>query len=353
MTKRKLTFSRAINEALHEAMRQDKNVICYGLGVDDPKGVFGTTLGLKEKFGSERVFDMPTSENAMTGIAIGASLNGIRPVMTHQRLDFFLLAMDQLVNNAAKWRYMFGGKRSVPITIRLILGRGWGQGPTHSQNLQAWFAHIPGIKVVVPTTAVDAKGLLLSSIFDPDPVVFLEHRWLHNLVGNVPKGDMRIPLGKAQLLKKGSALTIVSFSYMTIEALRALEVLNKNGVDCDLIDLRTLCPLDWETIFASVKKTGRLLVLDTANETCSVAGEIVARVSMELFGVLKTAIRRIALPDIPSPTSPALSKAFYKGAEDIVKVIAEMLKKDISIEDLSKQNTCPHDVPGDWFKGPF
>ncbi len=353
MTERKLTFSGAVNEALHQAMQQDRNVICYGLGVDDPKGVFGTTLGLKEKFGPKRVFDMPTSENAMTGIAIGASLNGIRPVMTHQRLDFFLLAMDQLVNNAAKWRYMFGGKRSIPITIRLILGRGWGQGPTHSQNLQAWFAHIPGLKVVMPTTAADAKGLLLSSIFDPDPVVFLEHRWLHNLIGDVPQGDARVPFGKAQLLNKGNDVTIVSFSYMTIEALHTMELLKKNGVNCDLIDLRTICPLDWESVFTSVKKTGRLLVLDTSNETCSVAGEIVARVSMELFGALKSAPVRMALPDFPSPTSPALSKAFYQGAEDIVKAVAGMLGKKISIDDLKKQHTSPHDVPGDWFKGPF
>jgi len=353
MEQRKLKFSSAVNDALCAAMRQNKSVICYGLGVDDPKGVFGTTLGLKEEFGPERVFDMPTSENAMTGIAIGAALNGIRPVMTHQRLDFFLLAMDQLVNNAAKWHYMFGGKRSVPITIRLILGRGWGQGPTHSQNLQAWFTHIPGLKVVVPATASDAKGLLLSSIFDPDPVVFLEHRWLHNLEGNVPSGDHRVPLGKANVLKQGDALTVVSFSYMTIEALHAVEILNKNGISCDLIDLRTLCPLDWEAIFSSVKRTGRLVVLDTANETCSVSGEIVARVSMELFASLKAAPKRLALCDAPSPTSPALTKAFYKGAQDIVKVVSQMLNKDIFAEELNKERTCPHDVPGDWFKGPF
>jgi pyruvate dehydrogenase E1 component beta subunit len=152
------------------------------LGVTDPKGVFGTTTGLEEKFGSNRVFDMPTSENAMTGIGIGVSLNGFRPVMTHQRLDFALLSLDQIINNAAKWRFMFGGTRGVPITIRLIIGRGWGQGPTHSQNLHALFSHIPGLKVVMPSTAKDAKGLLLSSIFDPDPVIFLENRWLHNMV---------------------------------------------------------------------------------------------------------------------------------------------------------------------------
>jgi pyruvate dehydrogenase E1 component beta subunit len=192
-----LTFASAINDALATAMASDSKVICFGLGTDDPKGIFGTTLGLKERFGGERVFDMPTAENSMTGIAVGAALSGLRPVMTHQRLDFALLSMDQLVNNAAKWRFMFGGKRSVPLTVRMILGRGWGQGPTHSQNLQAWFAHIPGLKVVMPATAEDAKGLLLSSIFDEDPVIFLEHRWLHNMKGEVATGDYRTPIGKS------------------------------------------------------------------------------------------------------------------------------------------------------------
>ena len=162
----KIKFSEAINQALHKAMSIDENVICFGLGVNDPKTIFSTTKGLEEKFGSNRVFDVPTSENALTGIGIGASMNGIKPVMTHQRLDFFLLAMDQLVNSAAKWHYMFGSQVSIPITIRLILGRGWGQGPTHSQNLQSWFAHIPGLKVVMPSTPQDARDLLINSIFD-------------------------------------------------------------------------------------------------------------------------------------------------------------------------------------------
>ena len=207
-----MTFAEAINQALTVAMTQDPNVVCYGLGVDDPKGVFGTTLGLQEKFGPERVFDIPTSENAMTGIGIGAALYGLRPVMVHQRLDFALLSMDQLVNNAAKWRFMFGGHRGVPLTVRMVLGRGWGQGPTHSQNLQAWFAHVPGLKVVMPSTADDAKGLLLSSIFDDNPVVFLEHRWLHNVEGVVPEGDHRGPIGKARRLPEGGDLTIGSMS---------------------------------------------------------------------------------------------------------------------------------------------
>jgi acetoin:2,6-dichlorophenolindophenol oxidoreductase subunit beta len=351
--KRRMTFAQAINEALKQAMEIDPSVICYGLGVDDPKRVFGTTIGLKEKFGSERVFDMPASENAMTGVAIGASLNGIRPVMTNQRVDFFLLAMDQLVNNAAKWYYMFGGQKSVPITLRLLIGHGWGQGPTHSQNLQSWFAHIPGLKVVMPTTAADAKGLLLSSIFDDNPVVFLEHRWLHNLEGEVEEEPVRVPIGKANILNSGNDLTIVSLSYMTIEALHALDYIKSKGIGIDLIDLRSIQPTDWETIFISVKKTGRLLALDTGPATCSFAGEIVARVSMELFSILKTAPRRIAQPDFPSPTSFALTKGFYKCSEDIVRTVGEMLNIELDPVVVSSKRSTFHDVPGDWFKGPF
>tara|TARA_B100001250_G_C19811734_1_gene796023 strand:+ start:792 stop:1847 length:1056 start_codon:yes stop_codon:yes gene_type:complete len=346
-------YSEAINEALSTAIEIDKSVICYGLGVPDPKGVFGTTQGLQEKFGKERVFDMPTSENAMTGVAIGASLNGIRPVVVHQRLDFFLLAMDQLVNNAAKWHYMFGGQSSVPITIRLIIGRGWGQGPTHSQNLQAIFAHIPGLKVVMPATAADAKGLLLSSIFDNNPVIFLEHRWLHNLEGDVPKGNYRIPIGKANYLTRGSDITIVSLSYMTIEALHAVDALEKEGISCDLIDLRTIKPIDFDPIITSVKKTGRLLALDTGVRTGSIAGEIIARVSIESFDSLIQPPERITLPDFPTPTSSELTRDFYRRTENIIDVVSNMLGRNLVGNKLIDRGNLPHDVPGEWFKGPF
>ena len=242
-------------------MELDPKVLCYGLGVDDPKHIFGTTYGLKERFGGDRVFDMPTSENAMTGVAIGAGLAGYRSIMVHQRLDFFLLAMDQLVNSAAKWHYMFGGQNSVPIVIRLIIGRGWGQGPTHSQSLQSWFAHIPGLKVVMPSSPRDAKGLLLSSIFDEDPVIFLEHRWLHNQEeSEIPIGDFRVPLGKANVFQEGSDITVVGMSYMNTEALIASKYLTKQGISCELLDLRSINPIDWITIIESVKKTKRLMV---------------------------------------------------------------------------------------------
>lgn len=347
------TFANAVNDALATAMALDESVICYGLGADDPKGVFGTMLGLQERFGPERVFDMPTSENAMTGIGVGAALYGLRPVLTHQRLDFALLTMDQLVNNAAKWRFMFGGKRGVPLTVRMILGRGWGQGPTHSQNLQAWFAHVSGLKVVMPATAEDAKGLLMASIFDDDPVIFLEHRWLHNLHGDVPDGDYRGPLGCARLMRNGGDATVVSMSYMTIEAVHALDHLATQGVNCDLIDLRTVRPLDWEAVLASVRRTGRLLVLDTGNMTGSLAGEIVARVATECWGTLKCAPQRLAMPDFPEATSPALTKGYHVRAEHIAERIGAMLGKKVEFQSLVDQRKHPHDVPGDWFSGPF
>lgn len=350
---RTLTMVQALNEAMHLAMEMDRKVICFGLGVDDPRRIFNTTAKLAERFGPDRVFDTPTSENAMTGIGIGASFTGIRPVMVHQRLDFFLLAMDQLVNTAAKWHYMFGGQQTVPITIRLMIGHGWGQGPTHSQNLQAWFAHIPGLKVVMPTTPADAKGLLLASIFDDNPVVFLEHRWCHNIEGHVPDGDIREELGKARKVREGTDVTIVALSYMVVEAIHASDFLDRQGVSVEVIDLRSVQPLDWPTVMESVRKTGRLLALDTAQETCSVSSEVVARVSMELHSCLKCAPRRIGQPDFPSPTSFALTKAYYKGAEAIVEAVGSMMSRSFDDSHLANRKLHPHDVPGDWFKGPF
>ena len=350
---RQITFAKAVNEALHEAMHADRNVVCFGLGVDDPKAVFGTTAGLRQAFGAKRVFDMPTSENAMTGIAIGAALEGIRPVMVHQRLDFFLLAMDQLVNNAAKWHYMFGGQRSVPLTIRLIQGRGWGQGPTHSQALHAWFAHIPGLKVVMPTTPADAKGMLLESIFDDNPVLFIEHRWLHNGTGEVPQGLFRIPLGRARLAREGRDVTVVALSYMTAEAIHAADFLAPLDISCEVLDLRTVKPLDWQAVYRSVEKTGRLLVLDTGATTGSVAGEVIGRVASERWSALKRPPRRIAMPDVPEPTSFALTKGFHPRAEDVASAVAALLERSIDTAPLAAQRSGPHDVPGDWFTGPF
>ena len=351
-----IKFSQAINEAIEYSMKINKNVICYGLGATDPKNIFGTTAGLEKKFGKKRVFDTPTSENALTGVAIGASMNNTIPIMVHQRLDFFLLALDQLVNNAAKWYYMFGSKKNVPITIRLIIGRGWGQGPTHSQNLQSWFAHIPGIKVVMPTTPEDAKGLLISSIFDPNPVIFLEHRWLHNAESKKNYiSNNKIKIGKGRLVKKGNKITIIAMSYLVVEAINASNYLKKYGIDCEIIDLRSIKPIDWKIIIKSLKKTKNLLVLDTGFITCSVSSEIIAYISSNYFNLLKTAPQRIAMPDVPEPTSFYLTKKFYTRSLDIVIKISEMLNVGINIKDCKKELNEPdkHDIPGDWFVGPF
>jgi pyruvate dehydrogenase E1 component beta subunit len=348
-----MSFAAAIHDALAQALALDPRVVVYGLGATDPKGVFGTTLGLHEKFGTERVFDMPTSENAMTGIGVGAALGGLRPVLTHQRLDFALLSLDQIVNNAAKWRFMFGGKRGVPLTIRMIIGRGWGQGPTHSQSLQAWFAHVPGLKVVMPTTPEDAKGLLLASIFDDDPVIFLEHRWLHNMQGEVPAGDHRTPIGQARLLRPGADATVVATSLMTVEALHAVEHLAGQGVHCDLIDLRSVRPIDWPTLEASVRKTGRLLAVDTGYQTGGISGEIVARITGSCWKDLRAAPRRLAMPDVPEATSPALTQHYHVRAEHIAAALGELVGRPVESASLAAARNHPHDVPGDWFKGPF
>lgn len=343
-------FTEAINIALRDLMAEDPRTLFFGLGATDPKRIFGTTVGLVERFGARRVFDMPTSENGMTGVAIGAALMGFRPIMVHQRLDFFLLAMDQLVNGAAKWHYMFGGGDSVSLTIRLIMGRGWGQGPTHSQNLQAWFAHIPGLKVVMPATVQDAYGLMVSSVRDPNPVLYLEHRWLHAQKGELIRRET--PLGSATVLRQGSDITLVGMSFMTLEAIRAADFLARHGVSVEVVDLRTIAPIDWTTIDESVRKTGRVIALDTATEDCCVAGHIVAHCAQHLFDHLQDAPAVVASPHCPVPTSAALSRGFYPGAAEIVRQIARSLNQPVP-PDVSSLDLDPHDVPGPWFQGPF
>jgi len=351
-TDRKLSYGEAIREAIDLCMEKDPFVYIIGEGVPDPKGIFGTTLNLVEKYGEDRVMDMPISENGMTGIAIGTAITGMRPIITHQRMDFVLLAMDQIINNASKWHYMFGGKSNVPIVIRLIIGRGWGQGPQHSQSLQTWFTHVPGLKVVMPTTPYDAKGLLISSIEDNNPVIFIEHRWLHNISDYVPKGVYRVPIGKANIIKEGNDLTIVCMSYMTIEAIRASKILATHNINVEIIDVRTLKPLDEESILNSVQKTGHLIVLDTSWKTSGFSSEIISLVSEKSFHELKTAPIRITLPDIPAPSTPALSSHYYPIATDIINAVVRCLKLNTTII-ASQQTHTPLDVPDITFTGPF
>lgn len=353
---RELTFFQALNEATDLCMSKDPNVYIMGLGVPDPKGIFGSTLGLQQKYGSKRVMDMPVSENAMTGVAIGSALVGMRPIMTHQRIDFALLAMEQIVNQAAKWHYMFGGQMCVPLVIRMIIGRGWGQGAQHSQSLEAWFAHVPGLKVVMPTTPYDAKGLLISSIEDNNPIIFIEHRWLYNISGHVPEGVYRVPIGKAKIARSGSDITIASTSYMTLESMRAADILANSGVSAEVIDIRTLKPLDEDLILESVKKTGRLIVVDSGYITGGIGAEVSARVADKAFKNLKSPIKRIGLPDCPGATSPGLSRFYYRRASHIVKMVKEVLNLERSKDDdelESLDESVPHDVPDKYFTGPF
>jgi pyruvate dehydrogenase E1 component beta subunit len=351
--KSEITFAQAINQSIDQAMDNDPKVLCYGLGVTDPKAVFGTTKNLEEKYGSQRVFDIPCSENAITGVGVGAALLGYKSIMTHQRLDFFMLAMDQLVNSAAKWNYMFGGDTPIQITIRLILGRGWGQGPTHSQNLQSWFAHIPGLKVVSPSNAYDAKGLLKSSIFDPNPVIFLEHRWLHNSKSEVDDGNISLEIGKANIVRSGKDITIVASSYLVPEAIDAGKYLYQHfGISSEIIDLRTIRPLDTETIISSVAKTKRVLCIDPGASNVSVSSEIVCRIVESLDHKKILSIKKLAMPDFPEPTSYALTKDFYNNADTIINSVLTIFGKDEILGPILRFSDH-HDVPGKWFQGPF
>ncbi len=354
---REIKYVPAVREAIDLCMEKYPSVFIIGLGVPDSKGIFGTTLGLVDKYGRDRVLDMPASENGITGVCIGAALTGMRPIMTHQRIDFALLTMDELVNNAAKWHYMFGGQLKVPIVIRMIIGRGWGQGAQHSQNLQALFAHIPGLKVVMPTTPYDAKGLLISSVEDNNPVIFIEHRWLYNTKGYVPEKMYRVPIGKAKIVRKGEDITIAATSYMTIESIKASNVLEKIGVHPEIVDIRTIKPLDRNLIIKSVKKTGRLLVVDSGWTTGGIAAEVITSVVENIYNDLKCPPQRICLPDIPTPTSYALTKYFYPRDVNIIKVVLKMLNKsEIEIGRIMKReqkNKIPLDVPDMSFTGPF
>ena len=348
-----LTYAEAIREGFATALERDPRVLVIGLGVHEPKGFFGTTTNLQQQFGPERVMDMPCSENGMTGVMLGAALNGLRPVINHQRVDFALLSMDPICTQAAKWHYMFGGAMKLPVVIRMIMGRGWGQGPQHSQCLHSWFAHIPGLKVVLPTTPHDAKGLLIAAIEDDNPVVFLEHRWLHHVKGEVPAGHYTVPIGPARIARTGQDVTIVAFSYMVLEAMEAAQKLATLGIDAEVIDVRSLRPLDQPTLLESVRKTGRLVVADTGWSLAGMSAEILAVVSESAFGSLQAAPRRVCFPDCPTPTSPALAAEFYPRSGHIVAAVRETLGLPADTTDLAVPTGIELDKPNQAFTGPF
>ncbi len=334
---RKLSMSEAINEAMKLAMRKDENVVLLGEDVaggaeidhlqDDEAwgGVLGVTKGLVQEFGRERILDTPISEAAYIGAAMGAAATGLRPVAELMFNDFIGCCLDQVLNQGAKFRYMFGGKAEVPVTIRTTHGAGFRAAAQHSQSLYALFTSIPGIKVVVPSNPYDAKVLLLAAIEDNDPVIFFEDKTLYNMKGEVPEGYYTIPLGKADVKREGTDLTIVAIGKQVNTALAAADQLSHKGIDVEVVDPRSLSPFDEETILSSVEKTNRLIVIDEANPRCSIATDIAALVADKGFDMLDAPIKRITAPHTPVPFSPPLEDIYLPTPQKVIEVVSELL----------------------------
>ena len=323
------TFGQAMNEALTIALEKDENVFIAGEGVGtsihlDPNA---PTHDLLEKFGPRRIKDTPVSEAAIAGLAVGASCMGLKPVVEIMFFPFITLASDMLINHAGKLGYMSGGKSSFPLTMIVKAGMGFGAGCQHSHNLEAWIAHSPGIKIVWPSTPEDAKGLLMSAIFDPDPVVFVQDLMLGRMTGEVPAGDFRTPFGKARIVNQGTDCTIVAYGMALYTAMEALNPLKELGISCEVIDLRSLVPLDRVTILESVRKTGHMVVVHEANLFCGFGAELAAMVADEAFNALKGPVKRVGAPQIPTPVAPTHEKMFKPGSDDVVKAVRQAVGK--------------------------
>src|ERR1051325_1599811 len=303
-----LSYAEAVREATDQEMERDKSVIVFGLDVDDPKAIQGTTRGLPQKYGTERVFGTPLSEDAMTGVAIGMALARLRPIHIHIRMDFLMLAMNQLVNIAAKARYMYGGQVHLPMVVRSMIGKSWGQGAQHSQGLHSLLMHVPGLKVVAPTTPYDAKGCLIQAIRDDNPVMYVEQRILHFQKGPVPAESYTVAPGKARVATNGDDITLVGISNMQVECLRAQNYLREVGMRTEVIDPIWLSPLDVGTIVESARKTGHLCVVDNGWTMCGASAEIIAQVAERLPGVR---VRRIGYAPVACPPAPTLEDAYY------------------------------------------
>ncbi len=322
------SYGKAIREGFAYLLENHKEVFAIGQGLWSPWYVGSSMTDLDKEFGTDRVIDTPVSELATTGAALGASLAGMKPIVIHPRVDFALLALDQVVNQAAKWSHMFGGTTNAPVTIRLIINRGGEQGAQHSQALHSWFAHIPGLKVVMPYTATDARDLLIASVLDPSPVVFIDDRWLYEQEDDLPPAeDKNLQSIAPKVIKEGKDVTLVGTSYSTLLCKQTAELLQLKGIEAEVIDMRIINPLNCSSIIKSVEKTGRLIVVDGDWSSCGLAGEIIAKttetVPLQLF---KSNPIRITLPDAPAPTSKPLEKAYYPTAEQIAQRALETLK---------------------------
>jgi len=341
------SYREGLNLAMEKEMESDPNVFVFGLDVPDHKRIFGSTKGLVEKFGKERCFGTPLSEDAMTGAALGAAIAGLRPIHVHIRVDFLLLAMNQIANMISNLRYMSGGKLKIPLVIRAVIGRGWGQSAQHSKSLQSIFAHLPGLKVVMPTSPQDAYSLLRTSVRDDNPIIYLEHRWLYDIEG-VIDDSKEVPLGKADVHRSGKDLSVISTSWMSVEAMKAAEVLEKRGVDLEVVDVRSIAPLDEETIVNSVRKTERCIVADYDWSFCGFSAELAALIQEQCFGKLKNPVRRLGFAHVPCPTTRPLENLFYPSAVHIIRMAEEML--GLEKMDLSGESFYSYENK---FKGPF
>ncbi len=322
---RLLRYVDALREAVAQEMAADPSVFVFGLDVDDFKGIQGSTVGLQEKFGRERVFNTPLSEDAMTGVAIGAAMAGMRPIHVHIRMDFLMLCMNQLVNMAAKAHYMYGGSVKVPMVVRSMIGKSWGQGAQHSQGLYSMFMHVPGLKVVAPSNAHDAKGCMIAAIRDDNPVIFVEHRLLYPTEAYVPEAPFAQAFGKARVVRPGNDISLVGVSNMVVECLRAPELLAEIGISAEVIDPISLVPLDTETIVDSAYRTGRLLVVDNAWTNCGASAEIIARVA-EQGDAKRVRVRRMGFAPTTCPTSPPLERLFYPNPVTIAEAVHKMVR---------------------------
>lgn len=324
---RELSYAEAIREAMDIAMARDERVILMGEDIGVYGGAFGVTGDLVEKYGTDRVMDTPISELGGAGVAVGAAMTGLRPIFEFQFSDFATLGMEQIVNQAAKIRYMLGGAVSVPVVMRFPSGSGTGAAAQHSQSLEAWTAHVPGLKVVQPATPADAKGLLLAALEDPDPVMIYEHKILYKMKGHVPEGYYTTPIGKAAVLREGKDLTIVATSIMVHKALDAAETLAAEGIDAEVIDLRTIRPMDRDTVLASVRKTGRLVCVYEAVKTLGVGAEVSAMVAeSDAFDYLDAPIIRLGGAECPIPYNPELEKAVVPQVPDILEAARNLAK---------------------------
>lgn len=345
---RVISYREALNEAIKHEMRIDPRVFVYGIDVADHKRTFGSNLGIVEEFGPARCFSTPLSEDAMTGFGLGAAINGLRPIHVHIRVDFMILAMNQLTNMISSYSYATCGQLKVPIVIRAVIGRGWGQSWQHSKTLHSWFAHIPGLKVVMPARPIDAAGMLISAIRDNNPVIFLEHRWLYDVTGEVPEQVDAIPLDGCEVLKEGNDATVAAVSWMTVEAIKAAEILEKHGVSIEVIDIRSISPFDSATVIESVKKTGHLVVADYDWLHCGFSAEVASTIYDSCMEHLKSPVSRMGFAPTHCPCTRPLENLFYPTAQDIIRIME--IKLGLPGIDLSGEEFYSY---GNKFKGPF